>query len=136
VIDELNRLKYMVGTLGRSVPTIQNYLDNNYYSCYGIESMIVNRTGDSIVYIINLGDFQKYIEASYLLKPDCVKINLPPGTVQLTTLNLLDSTWQAAFGYPYNTLSYATTTDFSFLDDFNCLNPSNLISGFGTITRI
>jgi|JI7StandDraft_1071085.scaffolds.fasta_scaffold327921_1 hypothetical protein len=51
----------MVATLAKSIPTIQSYLDNNYYKCYNVSSLITNRTGDSTIFVISIADFQKYI---------------------------------------------------------------------------
>lgn len=48
----------------------------------------------------------------------------------------MDSAWQAAFGLPYDIISYASALDFSFPNDFNCLSPSTLMSGFGVIVGI
>jgi hypothetical protein len=48
----------------------------------------------------------------------------------------MDLSWQASYGYPYSLASYATSTDFSFNNDFNCLTPSSLQSGMGTIVSI
>lgn len=48
----------------------------------------------------------------------------------------MDSSWQSAYGQPYDIISFANTKDFSFQSDFTCLNPANLQSGFGVITNI
>lgn len=59
-----------------------------------------------------------------------------PKSIRLQPINILDSSWQAAYGLPYDTVSFATSKDFSFDADFNCLNPSLLQSGYGVITSI
>ena len=56
--------------------------------------------------------------------------------VSLKTVSILDKKWSESFGSVFTTAQLAKTSDFSFADDFNCLNPSKLEKGTGTITKI
>lgn len=70
-----------------------------------------------------------------MLKPDWTKIVIGK-IITLNAYNIMDLSWQAAYGYPYSLASYASSTDFSFNNDFNCLTPSSLQSGMGVIVSI
>lgn len=124
----------MISGLQRSLPTIQTFIDQNYYSCYA-RNLVTNKNGTAVIYIVGAADFQNYIESSYVIKPDWTTVSFPR-EIQLTPINILDSSWQAAYGLPYDIISFASSQDFSFGTDFNCLSPSSLQSGYGVITSI
>lgn len=88
-----------------------------------------------MIYIVAANDFQNYIQNAYQLQFDSGKVKLPT-SVKLRPLSLLDSTWESSFGVPYDIISYSSTKDYSFNSDFNCLNPSSLVSGSGIINSI
>lgn len=134
--EELNKLKEMVAALSKSIPTIQTFVDDNYYKCYRATSLATQQAGSVTVYVITIPNFQSYIETSYQIQPDWTRVNLVGQEIRLTPINIMDSAWQAAYGLPYDIVSYASSKDFSFPSDFNCLNPSTLISGMGLITSI
>lgn len=130
----------MVVSLEKSLPGIQSFIDDGYYTCMRLRNITIamgdkNGNGTEIVYIVGPTDFSSYIETSYTLKPDWKQINLPQN-VTLSPLNIMDPSWQAAFGLPYDLVSYASSIDFSFANDFNCLSPSSLQSGYGVISSI
>lgn len=133
---ELDKLKEMVAGLGSSLPGIQKFIDDNYYRCFRANSLPGSQNGSALVYIVGTADFERYIERAYQLKPDWSKVSFLAPTLKLSPLNILDSMWQSAYGAPYDLVSFAATTDFSFKDDFNCLAPSSLESGFGMIAGI
>lgn len=131
----------MVASLEKALPGIQSFIDEGYYTCNKLKSITMSigdpsgGNGTELVYIVEPSEFEKYIENSYLLKPDWTKI-IFPNNITLSPINIMDPTWQSAFGLPYDLISYASSTDFSFSNDFNCLAPSSLQSGYGIISNI
>lgn len=51
----------MISGLERSLPTIQTFVDQNYYSCYNANNLQTNKNGTAIIYIVGAIDFQNYI---------------------------------------------------------------------------
>lgn len=68
------------------------------------------------------------------MKPDTTNLKNPKITI--SPISILDSLWRNNFGNPYEADSFATTREFAFNEDFNCLNPSSLETGSGIITNI
>ena len=126
----------MVATLSKSLPTIESFIDSNYYQCFKAGNLTTIQNDTMSVYVISLSNFQSYIESSYQLKPDWNRVNIATQQIRLTPINVMDTAWQAAFGLPYDIISYASSQDFSFPNDFNCLSPSSLVSGYGIINGI
>lgn len=88
------------------------------------------------MYIIPVRHIQNYLETSYSLKVDPKFLNIISNEIRLSPINILDSAWQTSIGQPYDIVQYAGSKDFSFSEDFNCLNPSILTSGVGIIRKI
>lgn len=104
-------------------------MDENYYRCNNASNLSTNQNGSEIIYVVGVPDFQKYIQSSYQVQPNWSKISLPTENIRLNRVSILDPTWQGAFGNPYDSISFINSKDFSFKNDFNCLNPSTLQSG-------
>ena len=58
------------------------------------------------------------------------------GEIILTPSHIFHDSWIASFGDPYSEKVIANANQFSFADEFNCLNPSTLQNGSGTIISI
>lgn len=125
----------MISGLQKTLPTISEFVDNNYYKCFKANNLEVTKQDNTIVYVVGANEFQNYIQNAYQLQPDWSNIKLPT-SIKLRAISLLDSAWQSSYGVPYDTISYSSTKDYSFNSDFNCLNPSSLISGSGIINSI
>ena len=119
----------MVDSLLRSLPSVQGQIDTSYYNCYSLSDIQSQTEGTTLVYYIGNKNFQKYLENSYgNIQVQAISLS---GTVTVTPLTILDPTWVAAFGDPYQDSQIAVNKEFSFNEDFNCLNPSTLVSGYG-----
>lgn len=126
----------MVASLSKILPTIQSFTDDSYYKCYKASGLSPDASQGIPVYVIALVDFRNYIDSSYQLKTDWTKVNIVSQNIRLTPINVMDSSWQSAYGQPFDVISFANAKDFSFPSDFNCLSPSNLQSGSGIIKSI
>ena len=121
--------------LKTSLPNIQEDIDKIYYSCFSVRNIESEVVQGAVIYLIGGKTFEEYLERAYgtsdvLSSPSLSK------EVSLTTFNILSEIWANYYGEPFNPNSIANTTEFIFPDDFNCLNPSTLLSGNGRITNI
>mgnify|MGYP000865136869 FL=1 len=124
----------MITTLQNNIPTIQEFIDKSIFDCFKAPHLEIIKNGSSVVYVVSASDFQTYIESVYQLSSS-LTLKLP-SQIKFSQINIMDSQWQSSYGLPYDLLSFANAKDFSFSSDFNCLNPSSLKSGYGTITTI
>ena len=135
VDGDYDNLVEMVDTLTRILPTVSMEIDRQYYFCYGEGAVQTTQAGGVLVYVVRGESFATYLQSAY-----GQSVNVVPGGVRAADYmfypsNIFSAVWTSAFGYPF-VLSDFNTSDNSFANDFNCLNPSQLQSSQGTITGI
>ena len=122
----------MVRNLRRSLPNIQEDIDRIYYACFDTLDVETKLSKGVVIYQMNGESFANYMQSAYgVLPPNPYKT-----VVNLTTSNILQDIWASTFGAAFNTEVVASSNEFSFPNDFNCLNPSTLELGFGEIISI
>ena len=99
--NELKKLQYIVESLMRALPTVQGQIDQSYYSCESIEDFSSQTENTALVYYIGNKSFKRYLENSYRGLAEEIKLGSLSGTVAVTPVTILDSSWIAAFGGPY-----------------------------------
>ena len=125
----------MVETLTRILPTVEMEIDRQYYFCYGEGAVTNTQTGGVLVYIVRGESFATYLQTAYGQSVSVVPGGVRAADYMFYPSNIFSQVWTDAFGYPF-VLSDFNTADNSFVNDFNCLNPSLLQSNQGTITNI
>ena len=73
---------------------------------------------------MNGKSFNNYLQNSYNVKVGAT--GFLTEEIILTPSNIFQSEWVKAFGETYEEKTIANSDEFSFREDFNCLNPSTL----------
>ena len=82
---------------------------------------------------MNSNSFKNYIESAYSITPSTPSLS---SYITFKTIDIFDSAWSQAFGLAFDESELAQTHSFSFASDFNCLNPSSVVSNTGKIVKI
>ena len=135
VDGDLTNLLDMVATLTRILPTVQMEIDRQYYFCYGEGAVTTTTTGGVLVYVVRGESFATYLQNAYGQNVSVVPGGVRAADYMFYPSSIFSQVWTDAFGYPF-VLSDFNTADNSFVNDFNCLNPSLLQGSQGTITGI
>jgi hypothetical protein len=88
----------------------------------------------NIVYKMSGEGFTSYMEKTYEISD--FYVSSPSSSFSLTTYHILSGIWKRTYGEVFDDNSIAHTNEFSFEEDFNCLNPSTLEVGFGRILSV
>ena len=127
--EELDDLERQIAVLKRLVPTTESEIDRHYYYCFGDGAVEVEKTGSTVVYVVRGERVNGYLQRQY-------GANAPAyngGDIHLRPLSIFDAQWTNKFGYPFvNTDLSGNSLDVGF----NCLNPSAVQHGYGTIAGI
>lgn len=133
VQDDLQKLNEMVGTLRNLVPTVEGAIDRHYYNCYGDGNTVkIEQNGSVVVYIVNGDKFGDYLRKLY---GQSVQVPSIRSDVTFNKVNIFGPEWTGAFGYPFGEAAFGAN-DFSFTGSFNCMNPTSVVTGYGTISGI
>ena len=65
VEDDLALLRNQLATLNELMPTVEYEVNRQYYYCYGDGAVTIEKTGDTVVYIIRGEAFQGLLEKTY-----------------------------------------------------------------------
>lgn len=132
VNGDLDSLLDMVATLERILPTVQMEIDRQYYFCYGDGAVETTNTGGVLVYIVRGESFAEYIQSAYGQTVN-VNRNGVRGVNELYAVDIFSNAYSSNYGAPFSS-NFGSGN--SYASDFNCLNPSALQSGQGTIQAI
>ena len=135
VDGDLANLLDMVETLTRILPTVQMEIDRQYYFCYGDGAVSTTTAGGVLVYVVRGESFATYLQNAYGQSVTVVPGGVRAADYMFYPSSIFSKVWTDAFGYPF-VLSDFNSSDNSFVNDFNCLNPSQLQSNQGTVTGI
>lgn len=94
--------------------------------------MQVQTVGGIIVYVVRGDAFGNYLRNLYGRNVVLPAVN---GDVLFNRIDIFDSAWTGAFGYPFGSASLGGN-DLAFGGSFGCTNPGSISSGYGTITAI
>ena len=97
----------------------------------GVKTVMNNK---KITYNMNKKSFINYVENAY--QSEVKDDRMLNEDIIVTPIYILDRNWKKEFGESYDQETIVHSREFSFNSQFNCLNPSTLVNGYGIIERI
>lgn len=131
--EDLTKLRDMVTTLQKLVPTVEGEIDRHYYYCFGEGKVQVKQTGGVVVYVVRGEAFGNYLRNLYGQNTAVPSV---AGDVLLNRVDIFGQSWVGAFGYPFQPSAFGQGNDLAIGGSFGCLNPTSVVSGSGVITAI